>query len=308
MATIGYRDGAKSWVIKADGLAGGKGVYLPEDDDQAREILEGLFSGRLHGDAGKNVVIQQRLTGPEVSVFMLIDGNRYEVIPVFAQDHKRLLAKDEGPNTGGMGAYAPVPESIVAPWQADEFYNMADKVMGGLHDQDIDFQGALFIGAMLAEQNEDKPTALEFNVRFGDPEAQVILPLLQAAGVDVYELLRRTAEGSLRNDFRWPHVGHAALTVCLAAEGYPEKPVVGDIIYGLDKDYPNVQVYHGATAKGVKPGQILTAGGRVLYVTGIGKDVDKAADFAYGAIGDEAITFPGNIVRPDIGHQARITA
>jgi phosphoribosylamine--glycine ligase len=292
---------ALKMVIKADGLAGGKGAILPSTSQEALSTLHGMFSGKMFGEEGKKVVLQERLHGPEVSIFVISDGENYTVLPP-SQDHKRLRKNDEGLNTGGMGAYAPVPESILDFRQQAKIDEIVKKSIECAKEEGMPYKGVLYIGLMLAEERGGDPVVIEYNVRFGDPEAQVILPLLDRARVDTYDLLRSSAEGNLRADLI-PRIGGSALTICLAADGYPESPRKGDIIHGLEQDYLNVIVQHGGTKK--DGSRIITAGGRVLYVTGLGETVDGAAAYAYAAIGEKGIHFDGMQYRIDIGHQAR---
>jgi phosphoribosylamine--glycine ligase len=290
------------YVIKADGLAGGKGVVLPATQAEASDTLKGMFSGELFGGAGKEcTVIQERLRGPEVSVFVISDGENFITLPL-SQDHKRLKDNDEGPNTGGMGAYAPVPKSIFNSRQKEKIDEIVEKSIAGARLKGMPYKGVLYIGLMLAEEYDGDPVVMEYNVRFGDPEAQGVLPLLDRAGVDTYSLLHSSAEGNLRTSLI-PEIGGAALTVCLAAEGYPDSPRKGDTIYGLNQNYPNVIIQHGGTKQ--QDENIVTAGGRVLYVTGLGETVTESAVGAYAAIGEHGIHFDGMQYRTDIGHQAR---
>ncbi len=295
--------GPEDVVIKADGLAGGKGVFLPDSDDEVKQALGRIFAGEVDG-SGAKVVIQQRFHGPEASVFVLSDGQEHYIIPVAAQDHKRLLDGDKGPNTGGMGAYAPVPKSILGEDQWQKVRDITGKTVQGMEAQNTPYQGILYIGLMFAEELNGDPIVIEYNVRFGDPEAQVLLPLLTRAGVDMYKLLAATAEpGALKGVSLPETLNEAALVVVLAAQGYPESPRKGETITGLNKAYKNVQVYHFATKK--EGEKILTAGGRVLNITGFGPDIVTAARAAYAAIGSESIHFDGMQYRKDIGYQAR---
>jgi phosphoribosylamine---glycine ligase len=298
----------QEWVIKADGLAGGKGVVLPETEQEARDTLIGMFSGELYDGAGKDtVVIQERLHGPEVSVFVVTDGNGFIVLP-FSQDHKRLKDNDEGLNTGGMGAYAPA-EGLVNEDQEEAIMDIARKTVGGLKARDLDYRGVIYMGLMLAEERDNQPVVIEYNVRFGDPETQVVLPLLQKQGLSVSWLFTEAALGNLKgfgNVASVRHLGFKALTVCLAAHNYPGTPRTKDAIYGLDREYDGVIVHHGGTA--IADGRILTAGGRVLYITGLGENIDEAAANAYAAIGhdpSDGVYFDDMQFRKDIGWQVR---
>jgi phosphoribosylamine--glycine ligase len=303
LAAISTIGGATIAVIKADGLAGGKGVFLPESDEEAKTALERIFAGEVDTE-GTKTVIQKRMHGPEASVFALSDGKEFYIIPVAAQDHKRLLDGDKGPNTGGMGAYAPVPESILSTDQWKKVQDITQKTILGMEANGTPYQGILYIGLMLAEELNGEPIVIEYNVRFGDPEAQVILPLLTRAGVDIYKLLAATAEPGALAAISLPQkLDEAALVVVLAAHGYPESPRKGDTILGLDKEYPNVQVYHFGTS--LEEDKVITSSGRVLNVTGFGKTLPEAAQAAYAAIGNQAITFPDMQYRKDIGYQAR---
>jgi phosphoribosylamine--glycine ligase len=294
-----------SLVIKADGLAGGKGVILPNDLVEAKDAVWGLLKNNDFGGAGKDrILIQDRYQGPELSVFVISDGKRFTVLP-FSQDHKRLLDNDEGPNTGGMGAYAPLPTNIVNPKQEQKIYDIAERSIEGMNKNSVPYEGVLYIGLMLAEEANGDPVVIENNARFGDPESQVVLPLLSEADVSVYALLKSAAEGQL-SDIKLPkNLGRSALTVCLAAEDYPHSPIKGEEIHGLDQVYESVIIHHAATSK--EDSRIVTSGGRVLYVTGIGADIDEAASRAYESIGEDnhLVGFRNMQYRTDIGHQAR---
>lgn len=296
------------YVIKANGLAGGKGVVLPDSFEEAMNTVFNMVEGRFNG-AGKNAILfAQRKHGPEVSAMVVVGAGKddFVVLPL-SQDHKRLLDGDQGPNTGGMGAYAPVPEYIVDAAQLEKIRAKTYNLLEGMEGEGVKYQRAvMYLGLMMSSDlKDDESDLIEINVRFGDPEAQVILPLLTHAGVDAYRLLRSAAEGDLEKpDIDFDNIGQAALTVCLAAAGYPEAPLTGDFINGLYKDYDNVSVQL-AGAKQFESGGYATDGGRVLYVTGVGETVDQAAKSAYGAIGQQAIHFTGNQKRLDIGWQAR---
>jgi phosphoribosylamine---glycine ligase len=293
-----------SYVIKADGLAGGKGVVLPATQEEAEAVLQAMFDGTGFEGAGKHmVVIQERLHGPEVSAFALSDGANFVMLP-FTQDHKRLLDNDQGPNTGGMGAYCPVPNSIVGPSQAEKIRDIARRTIEGMQAEGEPYKGVLYLGVMLAEERGGDPAVIEYNARFGDPETEVLLAALQASGCDVAKLLIETAKGNLANIKLPERTTAAALTVCLAAPGYPNQIKRDMPINGLEKNYPNVVVQHGATLTDSE-GCTVVNGGRVLYVTGTGATADEAAEHAYAAIGPHAINFEGMQYRTDIGHQAR---
>lgn len=304
LAAIQMLGGPSAAVIKADGLAAGKGVFLPESDDEAKDALEQIFSGKVQVDGqGMKTVIQKRFHGPEASVFVLSDGQEHYVIPVAAQDHKRLRDGDKGPNTGGMGVYAPLPAFMLGADQWQKIRDIAEKTISGMQKRGTPYQGFLYIGLMLAEELNGNPIVIEYNVRFGDPEAQVLIPLLSRAGADIYQAFKVTAEPGALKGMKLPErLEESALTVVLAAEGYPESPQKGDVIEGLDREYEDVVVCHAGTKR--EDGKVLTSGGRVLNVTGFGKTLQDAANAAYAAIGDDAVHFRGMQYRKDIGHQA----
>lgn len=294
-----------SIVLKADGLALGKGVVLPETAEEAKTTLKEMLEGIGYEGAGKEgVVIQERLNGPEVSAFALTDGTNYVMLP-FSQDHKRLKDGDIGPNTGGMGAYAPLPESIVSPDQAAKIHNIARKTIDAMKADGVPYQSVIYIGLMLAEQRGGDPVVIEYNARFGDPETQVILTLLQDAGVDVYELLKSTDSTLNTTLLDGVSFDKTAITVCEAASGYPESPRKGNEILGLDTTLPSGVFIHNAGTKLDDSGKVVTNGGRVLYVTAIADDINTAAANAYSVIGDNGVHFDGMQYRTDIGKQAR---
>ncbi|HSX47856.1 MAG TPA: phosphoribosylamine--glycine ligase [Patescibacteria group bacterium] len=291
----------RNYVLKADGLSGGKDVFLPDNIEDSKLALQHLFSNHKPSSTGrKNVIIQSRYHGSELSAFVVTDGDNFTLLP-FSQDHKRLEDGDKGPNTGGMGAYSPITESILNKLTEEKIHDIAERTIAGLKKRNTPYQGVIYIGLMLAEELDREPVVLEYNARFGDPEAQVILPLLEQSGVDVFKLLLNTAEGQLDKTKIINSVGRSALTVCLASEGYPIQSHVGDDISGLTQDYPDVIIHHGATLR--EKDKIKTNGGRVLYLTGLGKNVDQAAEKSYGALSH--INFPGMQYRTDIGYQAR---
>ncbi|MBP9761686.1 phosphoribosylamine--glycine ligase [Candidatus Saccharibacteria bacterium] len=300
-AIVAFGGAAKS-VIKADGLAGGKGVFLPESDAEALEAIDKITSGKMDGD-GSTFVVQARNSGPEVSVFVLSDGSHYQIIPLASQDHKRLLPGDKGPNTGGMGVYAPLPDWMLTASQWDKIATIAQKSIEGMSADGTPYQGVLYMGLMLADELGGDPLVIEYNARFGDPETEVIIPLLHGNGVDIYEMLYATAAGTIA-DFALPTtLNGAALSICLAAEGYPEAPIAGKIIDGLGEAYRDVSVFHGGT-KLDETNTVVSSGGRVLFVTGLGVNLEAASEAANAAIGQNAIRFPGMQYRPDIAHRA----
>ena len=295
---------SNSYVLKVDGLAAGKGVVLPESVDEAQMVLQEMFAGEMFEGAGRHgVVIQERLHGPELSAFVITDGTDYALLPL-CQDHKRLKDGDQGLNTGGMGAYAPVPDHIADADTLGQIRTIAEQTIRGIAADGTPYQGMLYIGLMLPEERDGSPVVIEYNARFGDPEAQILLPLLHESGVDVAEMLLQAAQGNVAQAGIPEEFDVAALTVALASAGYPQSSHEGDIIYGLDKQYQDVIVQHAGT-KHRDDGVWVTAGGRVLYITAFGKNVKKAAKRAYDAIGDDGIYFNGMQYRTDIGHRAR---
>lgn len=301
LAAVSNFGGAKNSVIKADGLAGGKGVFLPDSDAEATEAIDKIIAGKVDGD-GSKLVIQKRNHGPEVSVFVLSDGTNFKVIPLASQDHKRLLDGDKGPNTGGMGVYAPLPDWMLSEVQWEKIHTISKQSIDGMNADGTPYQGVLYMGLMLAEELGGDPLVIEYNARFGDPETEVIIPLLQGNGVDVYYMLHSTASGELGSVQLPSKLNAAALTICLAADGYPSAPVTGTPIDGLNETYRDVTVFHGGTS--LKDGKVVSSGGRVLYVTGLGVNIEAARQAALAAIGRGYVSFPGMQYRTDIAHRA----
>jgi phosphoribosylamine---glycine ligase len=281
-------------VVKADGLCAGKGVVVATTFEEAEEAAVSMLSGAWFGEAGKTVVIEERLYGDEASVHAICDGTRALILPV-AQDHKRIFDGDRGPNTGGMGTYAPAP--LVTPeLMAQIERTIVQPVLDGMRSEGIPFVGTLFVGIMVSPSGE--PKVLEFNVRFGDPETQVVLSLL--AG-DFAEALYHAAQGDL-GSVSLEVSRESAVCVVLAARGYPEAPALGDAILGLEKAeaLPNVRVFQAGTQ--LLGGALVTAGGRVLGVTARAPTLGRARDLAYEAIG--TVHFEGMQYRRDIAHRA----
>jgi len=278
-------------VIKACGLAKGKGVIVPETVAEALEAIQRIMVQREFGAAGAQVVIEERLSGPEVSVMAVVDGSNILLLPP-AQDHKRLRDGDAGPNTGGMGAFCPsslIDEPMMSLIEREVLVPTVD----ALRREGIDFRGVLYAGMMLTHSG---PKVLEFNVRFGDPECQPILARLKS---DLLELFIATCQGRLDTlHVEWDSA--LACCVVLASEGYPEKPRTGVAITGIEdaESMPGVQVHHAGT-KRLPDGQVVTAGGRVLSVTGLGATLQEARERAYAAC--ELISFQGKTLRHDIG-------
>jgi phosphoribosylamine---glycine ligase len=279
-------------VLKADGLAAGKGVIIAPTETEAREAADIFFTERRFGET--QVVIEEFLEGEELSLLALCDGEN--VLPLApAQDYKRIFDGDEGPNTGGMGSYSPVPGIDAA--EAERIADLVHRpIVDTMKRRGVPYHGVLYAGLMLTESG---PKVLEFNCRFGDPETQAVLPRLRS---DLIELCLATrTEGGLAGleaDFgdEW------AVTVVLASAGYPESSSKGDVISGLEEASARegVEVTHAGTAR--RDGEIVTAGGRVLNVTGLGPTADDARERAYDAA--ELITFDGRQMRTDIAARA----
>lgn len=278
-------------VIKASGLAAGKGVILPDCADDAEAALRSIMLDREFGAAGDEVIIEERLSGEEVSLLAFTDGVTVRPMPP-AQDHKRIFDNDQGPNTGGMGAYAPAP--ICPPQLVEKFTRtIMQPIIDGLRDEGRPFVGVLYAGLMLTA---DGPRVLEYNCRFGDPETQAILPLLETDLIDIAEAC---ATGQLNTiEMKWK--SGAAACVVIASEGYPGKYPVGREIRGLDASFENAVVFHAGT--NMIDDKVVTSGGRVLGVTGWGADLQAALDHAYRAVGH--IRFEGLQYRRDIGRRA----
>jgi len=277
-------------VIKASGLAGGKGVFVCESPEQAVAALERVMVAREFGEAGSRVVIEERLVGPEVSVFALVDGRTLYVLPT-CQDHKRLRDGDEGPNTGGMGAFCPSP-LIDQPTMDLIERNILVPTIDALRREGVEYRGILYAGLILTHAG---PKVLEFNVRFGDPECQALMARFRG---DLVDVLDKAARGRLDHaELDWDE--RAACCVVLASEGYPERPQTGKVIAGLEEAgaMEGVRVDHAGTARN-SDGAIVTAGGRVLNVTGLGATLHEARARAYAAC--EAIRFEGKTLRTDI--------
>jgi phosphoribosylamine--glycine ligase len=274
-------------VLKADGLAAGKGVIIAPDPRAAREALRAFFVDARFGEAGRRVVLEEHLEGEELSLLALCDGQ--EVVPMAsAQDYKRIRDGDEGPNTGGMGSYSPVPD--VGPEEASELAERIHRpVVEALRRRGTTYRGVLYAGLMRTAAG---PKVLEFNCRFGDPETQAVLPRLRSDLLDALDAC--AGAGGLRPDsLEWSD--DWAVTVVLASAGYPESSSKGDVITGLE-DLEDVELTHAGTAR--RDGEIVTAGGRVLNVTALGATVGEARARAYEAV--DRIHFDGAQYRRDI--------
>lgn len=281
------------YVIKADGLAAGKGVLVTSDLAEARDDVRSKLSGIAFGDAGRRVVIEEGLDGPELSLLVLCDGTRAVPLPA-AQDFKRLRDGDDGPNTGGMGAYSPVP--VATPAVVDRTMDeIVEPTLRALRSLGIDYRGVLYAGCMLTAEG---PKLIEFNVRFGDPEAEVVLARMSG---DVFEVLREVAAGDLRTEVEI--ADDAAVCVVAAAAGYPNSPIHGAEIRGIEAAdmVPGVTVLHAGTARD-DDGILRVAGGRVLGVRAVAPTLTEARRRVYQ--GMSAISFEGMQLRSDIALSA----
>ena len=283
-------------VLKADGLAAGKGVIIAQDFDEALRTGRSMLEGSAFGDAGTTLVVEEFLEGIEASVFALTDGTRYVTLAP-AQDHKRILDNDLGKNTGGMGAFAPTPH-VPGEVLADVKLRVIKRTIDGMKADGIPYTGVLFVGLMLTA---DGPKVLEFNCRFGDPETQVVLPLID---YDLGVLLRDIADGQLQLN-RLPLHDANAVCVVMASSGYPDAYDSGKVISGLDainEEEEGILVFHAGTR--AEGGRVLTAGGRVLGVTALaqGSDIAESIRLAYNAV--NRIRFDGAYYRTDIGKKA----
>jgi phosphoribosylamine--glycine ligase len=280
-------------VVKADGLAAGKGVVVCGDAAEAEEALRAMLVGGVHGAAGRRVVVEERLEGPEASCIAFTDGERVRMLAA-AQDHKRIFDGDRGPNTGGMGAFSPTPHVDPALLAAVE-RDVIVPAVRELARRGRPFRGALYAGLMLTARG---PRVLEFNARLGDPETQ---PILMRMRSDVVPALLAAARGDL-SGVTLEFDPRASVGVVLAAEGYPGKVASGDAIDGADGPFPeDVQVFQAGTVRG-EGERVMTSGGRVLTVCALGDGLPDAARRAYQAIGQ--VRFRGMQYRKDIGGKA----
>jgi phosphoribosylamine--glycine ligase len=293
LATAHVRAIGRPLVVKADGLCAGKGVVVASSVEETCEAIDRMMVKRELGDAGATVVLEELLPGEEASFHVVCDGTR--AIPlVAAQDHKRVFDGDRGPNTGGMGAYAPAP--VVTPKVADEVMRtIVEPVLRVMKEEGAEFRGVLFVGLMI---ENGVPRVLEFNVRFGDPETTVLVPMLDG---DWLALLEGAARGDLSTFTPRTRPG-AALAVVMASEKYPATPVTGDVISGLDDaaSVKDTRVYHAGTK--YAESSVFTAGGRVLTVAAHAPSLAEARERAYAAVA--RISWRGEHHRQDIGHRA----
>ena len=276
------------YVIKADGLAAGKGVVITSDKKEAASVIKGMLDGSSFGEAGERVVIEQFLNGVELSAFLITDGEAFKMLPA-AKDYKRVGNGDTGPNTGGMGAVSPVSFAD-KEFMQKVHDRIAAPTIRGLRKDGIPYNGFLFMGLMNVN---GEPYVIEYNVRMGDPETEAVLPRLRS---DLLDLFEGIATGTLSER----HVDvddRTAVTIVLASEGYPGKVTTGRPIGGLEL-VREAYVFQAGTAE--KNGQLITAGGRVLTVTAFGKDLEQAIAAAYRSA--MLIDFEGKVMRTDIGH------
>ncbi len=280
-------------VIKADGLAAGKGVTVCETIQQSMEAIKGVFSGKF-GSAGNKVILEEKIEGPEVSIFALCDGEKLIVLPP-AQDHKRLLEGDKGPNTGGMGAYAPAP--LINDKDLQDLTELVlIPTLKGLKKKKIKYIGVIYAGLMLTSSG---PKVIEFNCRFGDPECQALMPLM---GEEFASVLFACARGELENAPKLSFNSQCSACVVAASKGYPESPQKADKINMNIESNPLLQIFHAGTTID-EFGNIITNGGRVLSVVAQGESFDKAFNLAYSNL--NKISFDGMHFRKDIGYQVR---
>jgi len=282
-------------VVKADGLASGKGVFICNKYDEAQKALSQVMQKKVFKEAGNKVVIEECLTGEEASILAICDGQDYIVL-ASAQDHKRIFDDDMGPNTGGMGAYSPAPivnSELLSKIEA----RIIEPTIRGMNREGTPFKGVLYVGLMITKEG---PMVLEYNVRFGDPEAQAILPRLKN---DLIPVLLASCEERL-NEFELDWDKKSSVCVVMCAGGYPGEYKTGHEITGLDqvKEDENTFVFHAGTK--LQEGKIVTSGGRVLGVTALGKNLQAAIDQAYKAV--EIIKFESCFFRRDIGAKAFI--
>ena len=279
-------------VIKADGLAAGKGVIVAMTNEEAHNAIDSMLSDNQFGDAGARIVIEEFLKGEEVSFIVICDGET--VLPLASsQDYKRLLDNDQGPNTGGMGAYSPAP--IVTPVIHNRIMNeVIHPTIKGMKNDGIKFTGFLYAGLMIDKKNQIK--TLEFNCRMGDPETQPILFRLKG---DLFKILFDASQSRLNeHNIEWEN--NSAITIVMAAKNYPNRPRINDEIIGLDSKNQDTYVFHAGTI--IANSKILTSGGRVLGITAKAKTLDEATNKAYELI--DNINFEGAQYRNDIGKKA----
>jgi len=281
-------------VVKASGLAAGKGVILPETTQDAMVAVDDIMVEKKFGkDAGSEVVIEELLEGPEVSLFVFSDGKNFEAMPA-SQDHKRIFDGDLGPNTGGMGAFCPTP-LFTEEIRASVLKNIVERTIKGAQQEGFPFVGLLYVGLMLTK---DGPKVLEYNCRFGDPETQAVLMLLKS---DLFKIMFACAKGNLKSVGEIEYLeGFSAATIVAASKGYPGSYGKGKRIEGIDKaeSYAGVKVFHAGTSSKTSTGELVTSGGRVLAVSAYSRSLGGAVDLAYK--GMRQVSFEGMQYRKDI--------
>jgi len=280
-------------VVKADGLASGKGVFIPSSKDECFEAAKSIFNGRF-GKSGNIVVLEEKIQGPEVSVFALCDGERYTLLPT-AQDHKRLNEQDKGPNTGGMGAYSPAP-LLTEDYLDTIIKEIIEPTINELNKRNIDYRGVIYFGLMITKSG---PKVIEYNCRFGDPECQTIMPLMDQNFVF---LLEKCSMGNLIGDEKINPSNKVSGCVIATSKGYPHKYKTGFQIKIGKIDSSDCQIFDSGTSMS-ENGQLLTDGGRVLSIVCQDKDFDMVFEKAYKNL--KEINFEGIYFRNDIGHQVR---
>ena len=279
----------KPVVIKADGLAAGKGVIVCKNKDEANDAIDTILTKKSFGDAGSKIIIEERIDGVEASYIALCDG-KIGIPMATSQDHKRIFDNDEGPNTGGMGAYSPTP--IIDEKLASEIQEkIIDKTINAMHNEGLDFRGFLYAGIMI---KDGTPYVLEYNVRMGDPECQ---PILMRLDSDLYDYLYASSEGKLNElpELSWKN--QHSVCVVLASKGYPSSYPTGDEISGFENIPSNAFIFHAGTKK--QDGKIISNGGRVLGITALGSSLQDAINNAYDAC--SSITWINKYHRSDIG-------
>ncbi len=280
-------------VVKADGLASGKGVFIPNSKDECVSAAESIFNGRF-GESGNVVVLEEKIQGPEVSVFALCDGKKYTLLPT-AQDHKRLNEKDKGPNTGGMGAYSPAP-LLTEDYLDTIIKEIIEPTINELNKRNIDYKGVIYFGLMITKSG---PKVIEYNCRFGDPECQTIMPLMDQNFVF---LLEKCSMGNLTGDEKINTSDKVSGCVIATSKGYPHEYKTGFPIIIGNIDPNDCQIFDSGTSLG-ENGELLTNGGRVLSIVCQDKDFDMVFEKAYKNL--KEINFEGIYFRNDIGHQVR---
>ena len=282
-------------VIKADGLAAGKGVIIAKSFDEALATVKSFTEENIFGESGWSFVVEEFITGNEVSVFAITDGENYVILPS-SQDHKKIFDGDEGKNTGGMGAYAPADKFLDEELLMEVKEIIIDKTLYALSEDKSKFKGCLFAGLMI--DKDRKPYVIEFNCRFGDPETQALLPLIKS---DFLKLLLASAEGKIA-DYKLETERGSCACVVIASGGYPDDYEKGKIITGLDDMDGPTLVFHAGTKYGVDKEQVVTNGGRVLSVVARGSSLAEAVATVYENV--DKIKFDGMHYRKDIGHRS----